>query len=145
MANPAGTLKTTRTPSITAYLITGIIAGAIAGGINMILFLVAQAAGVPFEIAVPPDFQLNALNLQAIFIFSFVPGIVGAVLAWLLHRFVPRGTVVFVVVAVLFLLLSFAPDIAMPDSVTPGTKASLILMHIVAGSVITFMLNRKAA
>lgn len=138
-------LNTTTAPGITVYLITGIIAGAIAGGINMVLFLAGQALGVPFEIAVPPDFQLNALNLQAIFIFSFVPGIVGAVLVWALNRFVPRGNMVFVVLAILFLLLSFAPDLAMPDSVTPGTKISLMLMHVVAGGIITFMLSRKAA
>lgn len=139
------TLNTNTTPAITSYLITGIIAGAIAGGINMLLFLVGQALGITFEIAVPPDFQLNPLNLQAIFLFSFIPGIVGAILAWIFNRFVPRGNTVFVVIAVIFLLLSFAPDLAMPESVTVGTKTMLILMHIVAGGIITYMLSRKAA
>lgn len=139
------TLNTNTKPVITSYLITGIIAGAIAGGINMILFLIGQAMGVTFEIAVPPDFQLNALNLQAIFIFSFVPGIVGAILAWILNRFVSRGNTIFMGIAIVFLLLSFTPDIAMPETVSIGTKTMLILMHIVAGSIITFMLSRKAA
>jgi hypothetical protein len=139
------TLNTNSTPSITSYMITGIIAGAIAGGINIILFLVGQALGVPFEIAVPPDFVLTPLTLQPIFLFSFVPGIVGAILAWIFNRFVPRGNTVFVVIAVIFLLLSFYPDIAMPETVTVGTKAMLILMHIVAGGIITYMLSRKAA
>lgn len=144
MQTTGNSIFTNSVPSLIQYLITGITAGVIGGVVNIILFVIGQSLGVPFEIAVPPLNELNPLNPQVVFMFSFVPGIGAAVLAWLLHRFVPRGKTIFLVIAILFLLLSFIPDITMVDSVTVGTKAGLILMHIVAGGIITYMLHRKA-
>lgn len=139
------TLNRSTTPSVVSFLTTGAIAGAIAGIANSIVFLIGQALGVPFEIATPDMPQLTALNVIPVFLFSFVPGIVAGLLAWLLHRYTSRGNSLFVGIAVVFLLLSFIPDIAMPESVTMSTKAGLILMHIIAGGIITYMISRKTA
>jgi hypothetical protein len=139
------TLNNTTTPSIVSYLQTGVIAGVIAAIANVIVYFVGQAVGASFEIIMQPGTPITPLPIFAIVMFSVVPAIGAAVLAWALNRYVARGNQIFVGIAVVFLLLSLIPDITMPDPVTNATRIGLIIMHFVAGGVITYLLSRKAA
>lgn len=138
-------INTNATPSLVSYLQTGAIAGVIAAIINVIVYFIGRAVGVPFDIIGQPGTPIMPLPVFAIVMFSVVPGIGAAVLAWLLNRYTARGNTIFVGIAVVFLLLSLIPDITMPDPVTMGTRIGLIIMHFVAGGVITYMLSRKAS
>jgi hypothetical protein len=141
------TISTPRSnvPSLTSYITTGVIAGVISGVLNVIVLYVGKAMGITFEIIGQPGMPLTALDFMPVFMFSLVPAIGAAFLAWGLNRYVPRGNAIFIGIAIAFLLVSFIPDLTMPDPVTNGTRYGLILMHIVAGAVITYMLARRAA
>lgn len=139
------TLTTIRTtPSIVSYLQTGVIAGVIAAIVNVIVYFVGQALGASFDIIMQPGTPVIPLPIPAIILFSVVPALGAAVLAWALNRYVARGNAIFVGIAVVFLLVSVIPDITMPDPVTNATRLGLMVMHFVAGGVITYMLSRKA-
>jgi Family of unknown function (DUF6069) len=139
------TLTSSRTtPSIVSYLQTGVIAGVIAAIGNVIVYFVGQALGASFDIIMQPSTPVVPLPIVAIVMFSVVPALGAALLAWALNRYIARGNAIFVGIAVVFLLLSIIPDITMPDPVTNATRLGLIVMHFVAGGVITYMLSRKA-
>ncbi len=139
------TFNTRRTASIVSYLQTGLIAGVIAAIGNLLVYFVGRAIGVSFDIIMQPGTPITPLPIPAIILFSTVPTLGAAVLAWGLNRYVARGNTIFVGIAIVFLLLSLFPDITMPDPVTMSTRLSLIVMHLVAGGVITYLLSRKAA
>lgn len=139
------TLNTNRTtPSIVSYLQTGVLAGIMAAIVNVIVYFVGQALGASFDIIMQPGTPMIPLPIVAIILFSVVPALGAAVLAWALNRYVTRGNAIFVGIAVVFLLVSIIPDITMPDPVTNATRLGLIVMHFVAGGVITYLLSRKA-
>lgn len=139
------TFTTRRTASIIRYLQTGLIAGVIAAIANLIVYFVGRSMGVPFDIIMQPGTPITPLPIPAIILFSGVPALIAAVVAWGLNRYVARGNMIFVGIAVVILLVSLLPDILMPEPVTMSTRFGLIVMHLIAGSVITFLLSRQTA
>lgn len=140
------TISTSRSVNWGGLLTTGLIAGVVAAVVNTIVYFIAQALGVDFMIVMGgAGTPAMPLAIPAIAIFSIVPGLIAALLAGSLLRFTSNGARIFQIVALVFLLISFIPDLTMPEPATMATKASLMLMHVIAGSVITYMVSRKAA
>lgn len=77
----------------------GAIAGLIGAGLNNIWSLIASAMGA----TIPPNFAL------AVTLSSFFPVLIGAILFFVFVRFIPRGKLIWLVISIGFLLLSFYP------------------------------------
>jgi hypothetical protein len=109
---------------------------------NAVVFFITAALGVdltgPF---MGPDSPPAPLSVVQVIIASAVPVIAAAVLFWLLARFTPRPVPIFIGIAVVFGLLSLGGPLTLP--VSDGLKASLAMMHVVAGAAITYVIIRE--
>jgi Family of unknown function (DUF6069) len=121
-----------------AALVGGVV-GAIA---NVIVFFIAQALGVVWEVVMgPAGSPLAALPIAAVVIASIVPALAAGALLALLARFTKRPLLIFWIIAGVFLLLSMFPIFTMP--VAGGVQAGLAVMHIIAGAAITWALSTR--
>lgn len=125
-------------------LLVGLLAGLAAGVANVVVFFVTSALfALPYLIPMGgPGSEPVPLPAVAIIAASTMPALGAAVLYWLLGRFTPRPTRIFVVVAVAFALLAIFPPLSLPIDL--GTKLGLELMHVVAAVIITLGLVRYA-
>lgn len=78
-----------------------------------------------------PSFDIG---LPMVLLFSTVAGLLGWGLAALLEKATPKGTKIWVAIAVVSLLVSFGP-LAFPGMAT-GTRIVLGLLHLVVGVVL---------
>ena len=79
-------------------------------------------------------------------IFTFIL-VTGAVLIFaLIARFAERPVRIFQIIAVVFLLISFIPDIGFAQSPMPGANwpnaIALMVMHVIAWAICVTMLSR---
>lgn len=128
--------STARTPGIGRLLGAGAVGGSVAAIVNSVLLLIGKASGVRFMAPLGgPDMPAQAIGLTQVILFSLVPGIVAALLLALLGRFSRRPYRWFLIIAVVFLLLSWIPDwtLAM-DSVE--TRLLLSSMHLITAASI---------
>lgn len=123
-------------------LIVGLVAGAAAAVVNVIIFFVAGAAGVPFAVSMGPDQPLQDLNAGMFIGASIVPALLGAVFYGLLGRFTRRATTIFLAVAAVFALLSLGGPLTMP--VPLSTRLVLALLHLTTAAIIAYGLTRYA-
>jgi hypothetical protein len=72
-------------------------------------------------------------------IASVVPAIAATVFLAILGKFAPRPILVFRIISVVFLLVSFGGPLSLPVDIS--TKVALSVMHVVAGAVIVGMLT----
>jgi hypothetical protein len=121
-----------------AALVGGVI-GAVA---NVIVFFIAQALGVAFNIPMGgPSAPLQALPVPAVVILTIVPAIGAGLLLAVLARFTKQPLTIFYIIAGVFLLISFFPTFSLP---VPGNvQISLALMHIIAGAAIVWGLATR--
>ncbi len=106
----------------------GAIAGLIGAGINNVWSLIANLLGA----TTPPGFAM------AITISSIFPMLVGAILFFVLMRFVPKGNLVWLIASVGFLLVSFYPVFftpQLPDGTITDSTFPLLVgpMHAFSG------------
>jgi hypothetical protein len=106
----------------------GAIAGLIGAGINNIWSLIANALGA----TIPPSFAI-AVTMSSIF-----PVLIGAILYFVFVRYVPKGKVVWISLAVAFILFSFYPVFSnpqLPDGKMLDETFPLLVgpMHIFSG------------
>lgn len=141
----ATTMNRDTSTSVLSYVQTGLIAAVIAAVVNLVVYFVGQAMGVPYEIIMQPGTPLTPLQIPQILVMSILPGVVAALLAWALNRYLARGNTIFVGIAVLILLLSLVPLVTMAETVTTTTRIALAIMHVATAAIITYMLSRKAA
>ena len=119
--------RPTSVPPVPTFLRAGALAGVLALVVNVALYYVAVAGGFwDFSIQSPAG---GPITVAPVAIFSLAPAIVGALLAWVLVRFVPAGLAVFQVVAlVVFVAFLFPPfQLGAPT----GMVWTLQLMHVV--------------
>jgi hypothetical protein len=120
---------TTQPPSFVQTLKAGAMAGFIGAGLNNIWSFIAQTLGS----STPPGFPL-AVTLSSVF-----PVLVGAILFFLLVKFLPKGQLIWTILSVVFMLVScygpFQPTL--PDgSPTPtGFPLLTVPMHFISGLV----------
>lgn len=114
--------------------------GGIVGTVgNVLLYLIAQAAGVVFEIPLGSlTAPVQPLPVMAIVIFSVLPAIGAGVLFALLVRFLKQPLLVFYIISGVFLVVSFIPTFSLP--VPSGIQISLALMHVVSAAAIVWAL-----
>ncbi len=131
----APSASSVREYSAKKVLLAALAGGATAGVINLGLFLVARAAGVPFTAKFDPHAVVTMLPAQATFFASVVPAFAAAAVLSLLNVLVKRPTTIFVGIAATFGLLSMGGPASLAEAAV-STKALLAVMHVVAGVAI---------
>lgn len=130
-------------PTIGRTLLVGLLAGLLAGLANLLVYFVGSALSAPFLVPMGgPGSPPMPLPLLAIIVASTIPALGAAVLYWALGRFVRNATTIFLVVAVVFALISLAGPMSLPIELS--TRLSLSAMHFVAGAIIAGGLVRFA-
>jgi hypothetical protein len=105
---------------------------------NLLVYLIGSVV-VDYD----PQFVVLA-NPSATILFTVVPAIVAVLLYAALIRFTSNPARIFTNIAVVVLILSLIPDLTYIPSVpgaTSGQTAILMVMHVVAASVIVWMLT----
>jgi hypothetical protein len=105
---------------------------------NLLVYLIGSVV-VDYD----PQFVVLA-NPSATILFTVVPAIVAVLLYAALIRFTSNPARIFTKIAVVVLILSLIPDLIYIPSVpgaTSGQTAILMVMHVVAASVIVWMLT----
>jgi len=120
--------------------VAALIGGGLAAVINALLWLVLSLVGVTIQVATP-DGQVMDLMVAFVIGASFIPAIGAGVLLAILGRFTKNPVQIFQIIAVVFLLLSFASPLGLPVSIT--SKIALELMHLIAGVAITWALSTQ--
>lgn len=131
--------------SLASALKRGSLGGALAVAANLLVYVVALFV-LRLELLmppIPPASEPATLIAPAVIIASFVPALGAGALYWLLARFTPAYRRVFLIVSVLFLLLSFSAPFALP--VALATQITLNLMHLAAGVLIIGAITRPGA
>lgn len=124
-------------------LLTGLLAGLAAGVLNVIVYFVGLALGVPFVMPLPPDQALQQIPAVAFVISAVIPALLGAAFYGLLGRFAAaRATQIFVIVSVVFALLSLGGSLTPP--VELSTRLVLSALHLTTAAIITAGLVRFA-
>jgi uncharacterized protein DUF6069 len=137
MTATATTATTTRTaPSSLAALVgTGIAAAAAASAATMLVAAAGHAAGVSLDIGGAPIPASGFGVLTAVF------SLVGLVLAAVLSRTARHPRRAFVRTTVVLTVLSLVPDVI--ADAAPGTKALLMLTHLVAAAIVIPAIARR--
>ncbi len=130
--------------SIRKIPLATVVGGVIAVVGNLIIFFIAQALGVVFEIPMGgPSAPISAIPVPVVAMFSFIPALGAGLLLAALVRFTKRPLQIFWVIAGIFLLVSFIPTFTLP--VAMSIQLSLALMHIMAGIAIVWVLSTRTA
>ncbi len=109
---------------------------------NLIVFYLAGALGVNFSGPfMGPDAPPSQLSLVEIIGATVVPAIAGGVFLWILNRFTAQPIRFFIIAAIIFGVLSLGGPLMLP--VDGSVKVSLLLMHIITGTLIVGMLIRQ--
>lgn len=114
----------------TPVLKAGLIAGFFGVGLNNLWSLLAAALGA----TIPPAFAI------AVTVSSLLPVIVASLIYFVLARFSAKGTLIFTVVGVAFLLFSFVPIFTspqLPDGTAADDTFPLLVapMHVISGAL----------
>jgi len=121
--------------------LAALIAAVVAAVGNLVVFLVSSVLGVSFDIPLNgPGTPAEPLPAIMVIIASAVPAFAAAALLALLGRFTTRPFRIFMIIAVVFGLLSFGGPASLPVGLS--TIIALGLMHIVAGVAIVGVLSR---
>lgn len=127
---------------------SGVVTSLAAAVVNTVVFLIAQALDVGFEVAGAPGQPAMELTWPIIAGFSFGSGLVATVVAWLLNGRAPRARALFVGLATLGLLLSFAPfptqDLDAQELAVAGLVV-LGVLHVVVYAFVVPPLTRQLA
>lgn len=119
-----------------------LLAAAVAALGNLLLLVIAGLFGISILTPVPPEGTTIApLTAGPVIISSVVPALAAALLLGLLGRFTASPLRAFYVIAVLFLLISFAGPLGLPVDAT--SKLLLNLMHVIAAAVIVGVLATR--
>lgn len=113
-----------------------LLGGFIAGILNLILGLAAQAAGAPLEGALEgPGTPIVGIPAPMFVVASVIPAVGAAGLYAGLRRMTEKADTVFVAIALIFGLLSMGGPATL-EGASLSTKVILGLMHGVAGVAI---------
>ena len=119
--------------------IDGILAGLIAGVINVIIYFVAKSMGGISDAVLLPGG--DPLMLVPVILSSVLPGLLAGLLLFGIFKFFSNPVRIFSITACIFLVVSMAGPLVTPGLPT-GMRITLSLMHLAAGSVIIFYLTR---
>lgn len=135
--------KTGSAVAITKVWWAALMGGGLAAVGNLVVFAVAGTLGANLQIpATPGSTTLAPLTAGPVIGASLVPALFAGGLLAILGRFLRNPWPVFLVIAGVFLLVSFGGPLNLPADTT--TKLVLSLMHVVAGVAIVGALWRFA-
>ncbi|GLZ03563.1 hypothetical protein Acsp03_10300 [Actinomadura sp. NBRC 104412] len=101
----------------------------------VLVWLVARTVFDQDLVVRQPGREATEVDIGPVLVFAVVPSLAGWALLAVLERFAAaRARVVWTVVAVAVLLLSFVPILQV--EATGATKAALALMHVVVGAAL---------
>jgi ABC-type transport system involved in multi-copper enzyme maturation permease subunit len=136
------TATTTRTPSTTttkpstrSLILTGLAAAVVAAAATMAVAAGGSAAGISLDV------NGAALPVASFGMLTLVFSLVGLVLAVVLSRTVKSPRRAFVRTTVVLTVLSLVPDVMVDAEV--GTKALLMLTHLVAAAIVIPAVARR--
>jgi len=115
----------------------GLIAGLIGAGLNNLWSIIAQALGAE----APAGFPV------AVTISSILPVMIGALIYFLLVKYLPKGELIFIIVGTLFTLLSFVPTFTTTE-IQPGVPVGegftllTLPMHVISGVLALWLIPR---
>ncbi len=127
-------------PSFRSFLAAGAVAAVLGVAINALLFFLARATGAWSGTVLSPMGQ--PIDLSAVAALSVGPALVGAILAWALIRWVPRGRAVFLGLAALVFAAFLLPPFQL--GAPAGMVAVLQAMHVVVAAATVTMVLRAA-
>lgn len=120
------------------------LAGLAAAAGNLAVFGLARAGlGLPLDMPALGPSPAGPLGAVQVVFASFAPALAAGGFLWLLARFSAQPVRAFQIVAGVLLVLSLAGPLRQP--VELATRLVLLVMHLVAGLVITGVLSVLAA
>ena len=120
----------------------GLIAGVLAAVLNLIVYAIAAAVGVPFDVQMGPGAPIQPIGALQFIMASIVPALIGTGLYALLVRFTRNATPIFIGIAIVVALLSLASPLGM--QVALSTRLTLAVLHLTTAAIITLTLLRLA-
>jgi hypothetical protein len=129
------TTDTTAAPTVGSLLLTGAAATVAAAVATSAVAAAGQAVGVSTALAGVP------IPTSGFAVLTLIFSVVGLVIATALRRFARRPRTVWIRTTVVLTALSFVPDLLADAAV--GTKALLIVTHIVAAAIVIPAVARR--
>lgn len=125
---------------IQILLKTGLLAGAIAAILNVIIYLISKRMGILNDSVLLPGGQ--PLTLFPVATSTLIMGIIAGLVLYLFSKIFKNPLKIFTVTGVIVLLLSGVGPLVTPN--IPGNMVTILeLMHLVAGTIIIYYLTRK--
>jgi hypothetical protein len=126
---------------------TGLLAVVVAAVLNLIVYVIASALGVTFNIT-PPEMPAPPFALAVIFATA-VGVLLGTLLFWQMPRFSKKPVTTWRMVAIIALVLSLIqPLILLTGAMGPAASISTVIvleiMHLIAGGVAIYLLTTRA-
>lgn len=120
---------------------TGVLAAASAAGGNALVYTLARALGVALVFPQQPGAPPLLLPVTMVIAMSVAGAVAGTAAFALFSRFARRGVLLFQMLGVVGLLLSFGLPLSLAGT-DGATKATLMLMHTVAGGSVIVLFSR---
>lgn len=117
------------------------LAGAIAAGINSILFLIGSAIGLVDESVLVPGMN-TPITIAPVMMSSFIPSLIAGLVLGVMNYFLNKPFKVFRVVALVLLILSFANPFMGIPGIPLGMGIWLNVMHVVVAGTVVYCFGR---
>ncbi len=142
LSNPSHANGFTRAPARKIFT-AALLAGLATAALNLTVFAIARWLGVAFEGQFQPGAPTTVLPFPLVVISSVLPALVAAAVYLLLRSFFSAATTIFVGLAAVFTMVSFAAPFGI-EGASFATKLALNVMHLVAAVVITASIVRAS-
>lgn len=120
------------------------LAGAIAAGINSVLFLIGSAIGLVDESILVPGMN-TPITIGPVIMSSFIPSLIAGLVLGVMNYFLNKPFKVFRVVALVLLILSFANPFMGIPGIPLGMGLWLNVMHVVVAGTVVYCFGRFTA
>jgi Family of unknown function (DUF6069) len=117
------------------------LAGAIAAGINSILFLIGSAIGLLDESVLVQGMN-TPITIAPVIMSSFIPSLIAGLVLGVMNYFLNKPFKVFRVVALVLLILSFANPFMGIPGIPLGMGLWLNVMHVVVAGTVVYCFGR---
>jgi hypothetical protein len=130
----------TKKVSFKNAFLAGLMAAGTAAAVNAILFFIFHAAGlITDDIEIQPG---QHMTVVPVLLSSIMPTLIACIVFWVIERLTKRGIMIFTIVSIVLLLLSFSNPFVMIPNVTIGYGVALNVLHVVVVASLLFYLRR---
>ena len=120
------------------------LAGAIAAGINSVLFLIGSAIGLIDAAVLVPGMN-TPITIVPVIMSSIIPSLIAGLVLAGLNYFLNKPFKVFRIVALILLILSFANPFMGIPGIPLGMGIWLNVMHVVVAGAVVYCFGRFTA